>query len=80
MDPDVQRDEEELALSGRCNCCESSIVSSCDNTFAGWSISNGASLSRTEWPSCWNVGSKVDSTEDSICESSGSSVVSSWKD
>ena len=46
VDPDVQWDEEEPALSGRCNCCESSIVSSGDNTFAGGSISNGASLSR----------------------------------
>ena len=46
MDPDVQRDEEELALSGRCNWCESSIVSSGDKIFTGWSISNGASLSR----------------------------------
>ena len=43
MDPDVQWDEEEPALSGRGNCCESSIVSSGDNT--GGSISNGASLS-----------------------------------
>ena len=77
IDPDVQWDEEELALSGLCNCCESSIVSSGDNT--GGSISNGASLSRNVWPTCWDVGSKVDSIEDSICETSGSSVFSNWK-
>ena len=79
MDPDVQRDEEELALSGRCNWFESSTVSSGDKMFTGWSISNGASLSSIEWPTCWNVGSEVNSIEDSICEGSGSSVVSIWK-
>ena len=77
MDPDVQWDEEEPALSGRCNCCESSIVSSGDNT--GGSISNGASLSSNLWPTCWDGCSKVDSIEDSICETSGSSVVSNYK-
>ena len=77
MEPDVQWDEEESALSGRCNCCESSIVSSCDNT--GGSISNGASLSSNVWPTCSDVGSKVDSIEDSICETSGTSVSSNWK-
>ena len=79
MDPDVQRDEEELALSGRCNWCESSIVSSGDRIFTGWSISNGASLSSIEWPTCSDIGSDVDSIEDSICESSVSSIVLIWK-